>query len=103
MATYTELRQLYAHGDLLNRIEVACIVAAEKIRAEDVTTENHVNRITWAKATFGGSRRVAELMLMSLLAANRALSVEQITGVNVTDEVLQTAVDGAVNLFADGS
>ena len=101
MATYTELRQLYAHGDLLNRIEVACIVAAEKIRTEDAGTANHVNRLLWAKATFGGSRRVAELMLMSLLAANRALTSAQLVG--VSDEGLQTAVDGAVNIFADGS
>lgn len=101
MATYTELRQLYAHGDLLNRIEVACIVAAEKIRTEDSGTVNHANRLLWAKATFGNSRHAAGLMLMALLAANRALTSAQITG--VTDEGLQTAVDGAVNIFADGS
>ena len=101
MATYTELRQLYGNGDLINRIEVACIVAAEKIRTEDGGTANHANRLVWAKATFGFTRRAAELMLMALLAANRALTTAQITG--VSDEGLQTAVDSAVNMFADGS
>ena len=101
MATYLELRQLYAHGELLNRIEVACIIAAEKIRIEDVATENHTNRLLWAKATFGDSRQAAELMLMALLATNRTLTIAQITG--VSDEGLQTAVDNAVNIFADGS
>jgi hypothetical protein len=101
MATYTELRQIFGHGDLLNRVEVACIVAAEKVRVEDAGTANHANRLLWDKATFSSSRRVAELMLMSLLAANRVLTTAQLTG--VADESLQTAVDGAVNLFADGS
>lgn len=101
MATYVELRQLFGNGDLLNRIEVACIVAAEAIRVEDAGVPNHANRLLWAKATFQTPRPVAERMLMSLLAANKALTVQQLAG--VTDEALQTAVGSAVNLFADGS
>jgi hypothetical protein len=101
MATYIELRQLYGHGDLLNRIEVACIVAAETIRTESAETANHANRLVWAKSTFSGSRRAAEQMLMALLAANKALTVAQLTGVSDTD--LQAAVDGAVDIFADGN
>ena len=101
MATYLELRQLYAHGDLLNRLEVACIVAAEAIRSEDGGTVNHANRLLWAKAVFSGSRRAAGQMMMALLAANKELTSAQI--VAVTDEALQTAVGGAINIFADGS
>ena len=101
MATYIELRQLYGHGDLLNRIEVACIVAAEKIRTEDAGTANHANRLVWAKSTFSNTRPVAERMLMALLAANRALTTQQL--IAVADADLQTAVDGAVNIFADGA
>jgi phosphoglycerate dehydrogenase-like enzyme len=101
MATYNELRQLYSHSDLTNRIEVAVIVAAEKIRTEASDTPNHANRLVWAKATFGSTRRVAEQMLMALLAANRALPTADLIG--VTDEGLQAAVDGAVNIFADGN
>ena len=98
---YLELRQLYAHGDLLNRLEVACIVAAEAIRSEDSGTVNHANRLLWAKAVFSGSRRAAGQMMMALLAANKELTSAQI--VAVTDEALQTAVGGAINIFADGS
>lgn len=101
MATYLELRQLYGNGDLLNRIEVACIVAADAIRKEAGSVENHANRLIWAKDTFSQSRHVAEQMLMVLLAANKALTVAQLTGVSDAD--LQTAVDGAVNVFATGS
>lgn len=101
MATYLELRQLYGHGDLLNRIEVACIVAAETIRTEADSVTNHANRLKWAKAAYSAPRPAAEKMLMSLLAANKALTTVQLIG--VTDAALQTAVDGAVNIFADGT
>jgi len=101
MATYIELRQLYNHGDLTNRIEVACIIAAETIRTEDAATANHINRLAWAKQTFSSTRRAAEQMLMALLAANRTLTTAQLT--SVSDEDLQTAVDNAVDIFADGS
>ena len=101
MATYIELRQLYSHSGLTNRIEVAVIVAAEKIRTEAFDVPNHANRLTWAKNTFSSTQRVADQMLMALLAAHRASTVQQL--IDVTDEALQTAVDAAVNIFADGS
>ena len=101
MATYNELRQLYSHSDLTNRIEVAVIVAAEKIRTEASDTANHANRLIWAKGTFSSTRRAAEQMLMALLAANRASTTAAL--IAVTDADLQVAVDAAVNIFADGS
>jgi hypothetical protein len=101
MATYLELRQLYGNGDLLNRIEVAAIIAADAVRVEDAGTTNHANRLLWAKATFTSSRSVAEQMLKALLAANKDLTVAQLTG--ATDASLQTAVNNAVNIFATGS
>lgn len=101
MATYNELRQLFSHGDLHNRVEVACIVAAEAIRGESDVTENHANRLKWAQNAFNNPRDVADKILMSVLAANKAATVAGITG--ASDAVLQAAVDAAVNLFADGS
>lgn len=100
MATYIELRQIFGNGDLLNRIEVACIVAASTIQSEDAGTANHANRVLWAASVFSGSRPWAEKMLMALLAANKAASVQDITG--ATDATLQTLVDATVNLFATG-
>ena len=101
MATYVELRQLFSNSSLSNRIEVACVIAANIVRTEDAGTDNHANRITWAKQTFGSPGSMASKMLMYLLAANKDLTAVQLVG--VSDEDLQTAVNAAVNLFADGS
>jgi len=101
MATYTELRQLFASGDLKNKVEVACIVAAETIRNEEAATDNHANRLLWAKAAFRNPNAIRDQMLMALLAANKSATVSEITGVD--DATLQSLVDAAVDLFADGS
>ena len=103
MATNLELRQLFGGDDssLLNRVEVGCIIAAEAIRKENAATENHANRLVWAKRAFTASRSVSNQMLMALLATNAAATVEQITG--ATDATINAAVAAAVNLFADGS
>ena len=45
MATYMELRGLFNDSDLDNKIEVACIVAAQTICNEDGGTANHANRL----------------------------------------------------------
>lgn len=101
MATYDELRALFSHNVLRNRIEVACIVAAEAIRTEEAGTTNHANRLLWAKQAFEQPRPVSERMLMALLAANRDADVAAITG--ATDVQIQAQVDAAVDLFADGN
>jgi len=101
MATYQELRRLFADGLLKNQIEVACIVAAEAIRTEDVGTANHANRLVWAKAAFTNPNVIRERMLMTLLAKNKDAAVGTIQ--TVSDATLQTLVDASVDLFADGS
>ena len=101
MATYLELRGLFSHDNLRNKIEVACIVAAEAIRNEDPGTDNHANRLAWAKRAFQNPGSVRDEMLKALLAANKDATVAAITG--ATDEQVQAKVDAAVNVFADGS
>lgn len=101
MATYEELRQLFSRDALRNQIEVAVIVAAEAIRTEDAGTANHANRLLWAKAAFVNPTAAALKMQMALLAANKAATVAQI--IAASDETIQTLVNAAVNLFADGS
>lgn len=101
MATYTELRQLFGDGDLKNRVEVACIVAAETIRTEGAEVDNHANRLVWARQAFNSPGAARDGMLKALLAVNKAVSVEAIQA--VTDAALQTLVDAAVDIFADGS
>lgn len=101
MATYAELRPLFAADALKNLVEVACIVAAETIRGEPTDTPNHANRLLWAKAAFKRPGAIRDEMLMALLGANKDASVAAITSVSDTD--LQARVDAAVDLFADGS
>lgn len=100
MATYTELRGLVNDPTLKDKISVALLIAAEAIRTEDTGTANHANRVKWAKKVLQDPDGNSDDMLRALLAQNAELSVAQIQG--VTDTNLQTAVNNAVNLFADG-
>ena len=100
MASYMELRNLFS-SDIKNKVEVACIVAAEAIRSEDPATTNHANRLLWAKAAFANPGGMSNQMLMALLAANKDATVAQITG--ASDAAIQAKVDAAVDVFADGS
>lgn len=100
MATYTELFGLNNNSDLRNKITVACIVAAEKIRVEVDTAPNHANRLTWAIAVFANPAHEAERLTWAVLAQNRTAQVADITG--ASDATIQTAVDAAVNVFATG-
>jgi len=101
MASYMELRNLYSDDVLKNRIDVACIVAAETIRNESDQTGNHANRLVWARRAFTNTNSIRDAMLKALLAANKDADVAAIQA--VLDPALQTLVDDAVNIFADGS
>ncbi len=79
---------------------MACLVAADTIRAEDPATPNHANRLAWAKLVFERPEDTATAMTKAVLAANRTLTAGQIT--SATDAGIQAAVSNAVNLFAGG-
>jgi len=101
MASYTELYSIFNDPTLGEKIQVACIVAAEAIRNEAPATENHSNRLVWAKKAFENPSAVRQQMLMALLAANKSMSVAELQA--ASDAAIQTAVNGAVNVFADGT
>jgi hypothetical protein len=101
MASYNELKSLMGDSALKNRTAVACIVAAEAIRNEDAGTANHANRLIWAKQAFANPVGAASEMLMAMLAANKDLDASVIQG--ASDAAIQTKVDAAVDVFADGS
>ena len=101
MATYMELRSLFGHSDLNDKIEVAVIIAAEIIRTEDGGTVNHANRLVWAKQAFANPVSTANQMIMAMLAANNGLALGSITG--ASDAAIQASVEAAVDVFADGS
>lgn len=100
MATYDELRQASENDTLRRKVQVACIVAAELIRNEADTTTNHANRLLWAKAVFESPAAYTERMLWAVLAQNRAATLAVILA--ASDNDVQTAVNGAVNVFATG-
>lgn len=100
MATYDELLQANANTGLLNKVRVAVVVAATNIMTEADTTTNHANRLLWAKSVFADPAAAGQRMMWPVLAQNKTLTLAQITG--ATDSDVQTAVDAAVNVFANG-
>lgn len=103
MADYAQLRELLAKSNspLRNRVGVAMRVAAQTIRSEDDLTENHANRLVWARDVTIGRITVADGMLDEVIIANKDATPEQISG--ASDATIQTAVDTAVDFFATGS
>lgn len=99
MATYAELGTASNNGPLLSRIEVACAVAADKIRTELDTTPNHAARVAWARQAFADPARAARGLLWCVLAQNRTAELSVILA--ASDALVQTAVDAAVNAVAD--
>lgn len=101
MATYAEIYDIATTNSALrNKITVACLVAADTIRAENPATANHANRLIWAKRALEHPEEVGAEMTPAVLAQNASATVAAITG--ATDAAIQTAVNNAVDLFATG-
>lgn len=89
-------------GDILmKRVKVACVVACDVIRLEVAGTTNHANRLKWAKETLLDPDAMARRMLWAGLAQNKgAANPAAVTGID--DPTLQTAINNAVDLLAQG-
>jgi len=98
MATYIELFDLKDNSDLHDRITVAVVKAAHSIARDETPPSNQAARLVWAAEAVSNPVPVAQKMLWVLLAAYSDMSTAQITG--ASDEAIQSAVDGAVDLFA---
>lgn len=101
MATYAELLQASENSTLMGKIRVAVIIAAEAVRVENTGTANHANRLKWAKRAYENPDAEAQRMMRAVLAQNASATLGQITG--ASDATVQTAVNAAVDVFADGS
>ena len=97
MATYAELFALSQSGSLRDRVSIACMIAAEKIRVEPVATINNAARRVWARRVLEVPEMTAMTALRAVLAQNAGSSVAVITA--ASDAVLQTAIDAAVDLL----
>lgn len=98
MATYAELLTASANDVLVQKIRVAVVISAEKIRTEATGTTNHANRLIWAKAAYANPELEAKRMVWAVLAQNAAATYAAIIG--ASDATVQTAVDAAVDVFA---
>jgi hypothetical protein len=92
MATYTEIREVYGNGPLMNKTEVAVVIKAYTILQEETPS---VARVDWASATLASSRPQAEKLLKYALAANKTLTKQQL--LDASDAALQEAIDAAVD------
>jgi hypothetical protein len=101
MATYDELLSAAGNTALLNKVRMACVVAATTIMTESDAVDNHANRLLWAKDVFDDTAAAGAKMMWPVLAQNKAAALSQITGAD--DATVQTAVNAAVNVFANGN
>lgn len=97
MALYVDLHALAANSTLRSRVAVACVIAANSIRIEDIATAKHAERLIWAKAVYSSPTTEASRVLWSVLAQNAALTVAQIEA--ASDGSIQTAVAAAIDAF----
>ena len=100
MATYDEILLAHANTSLVNKVRVATVVAATDIMLEADTVPNHSSRLIWAKTVFADPAIAGARMMWPVLAQNKAFTLAQITGAD--DATVQTAVNSAVNVFAQG-
>jgi hypothetical protein len=100
MASYTELFEIKEDPTLLKKVEVACWIAADVVRAESSGTSNHANRILWAKAVLEDPEDMALSMMPALLAQNNGSTTGVILG--ASDAAIQTNVEAAIDVFATG-
>lgn len=101
MATLAEISTLLNDGVLNDKCKSACLVAANAIQVENSGTANHANRLKWAKKALTDPTSVGTQMLRAVLGANSTATLAQINA--ATDSAIQTAVNAAVDTFADGT
>ncbi len=92
---------LRASDVLRNRIAAACWNAAEQVRNEDAATDNHTDRLAWARRVFTDPGDGPEVL--RVFRAVLMNPTVQSAGEAATDEDIQSAVTGLVDLFATGS
>jgi hypothetical protein len=98
MATYSELLNASSSDTLRQKVRVACVIAAEKVRTEATSVTNHTARMAWAKSVYANPEAEGNRMVWAVLAQNAGATFAQIIG--ATDATVQTAVDTAVDVFA---
>lgn len=98
MADLQEQRIAAENPTLRIKVRQAVIIAAQKVIDEASTTNNHPNRLLWAKRVLPPPDAEIDRMLAYVIAKNGALTLAQIVGAG--DAAVQSAVDGAVDALS---
>ena len=107
MATYLELSDLFSNDTLKRKVKVAMMVAADLVRSEEDTVlagfsdTNHTNRLKLAKRWFRPDGAYVDIIIHSVLAANRTVAASSI--IAASDSAVQTNVNSVMDIFADGT
>jgi len=97
MATYEELFNLRTNTALRNKLAVAAVIKAQ---AYVVGATPTLNQLTWAESTFTNPLHEADELMNYVLAANKDLTVSQISG--ASDSAIQAHVNTAVEALVTG-
>jgi len=95
MATYLEVRQLFNDSDLLNKVTVAVVIAANNLLSGTPTAAEKA----WAAEVFSRPGIAGKQAVMAVLAENNALSVAAIQG--ASDSAIQSGVNTVVSTLVD--
>ena len=95
MATLSETFSRRRDTDLRNRTAAACWNEAKGIFLEEVSTPNHADRLTWARAVLSDRGEGPEIRKVF-----RAAVVLLQDSATPTDAEVQSAVASVVNKFA---
>src|SRR5262245_28462591 len=107
MATHAEIGAAYNEpetGALFVRFTGACVKAAGAILTENVNTPNHANRLIWANGIL--SRDQSSVYTRVRAVKNHALGTNaavQFSPTNVVDSDIDTAVQNALAVLANGN
>ena len=90
MATYSELRGLFTNSDLLEKAEVACVIAANDFLDNAPT----IAQKAWVAAVLTNPKSEAEKAVKSILADKKGATVTEILDLsdnNIKNRVSQIA------------
>lgn len=101
MLTYDQKTGIIQSSDYAGQIQGAVSDVAADIQAEAVETPNHANRLAWARRAFASPATVAGEMRAAVITAYADTLPP--SGGTLTDAQIKSAIEAAVNTFADGT
>lgn len=101
MATLSELQTLLNDPILRDKVRAAVVIAAKNVSFESAATENHANRLKWAKSALSDPNGWAEKFTRFIVGVKSSETLSAIQGLSDTD--INDNVSLGINTFADGS